>query len=89
MVALVVPTEIPRSVSSAEVLAPPIWILVALSVLVRTSLLPTMLASTFVDGVTYVPDQLTRAINSTFALASDHHELEDYLRDLARSELTT
>lgn len=42
-----------------------------------------LLASTFVDGVTFVPDQLTRAINCTFALASDHDELADYLRQLA------
>jgi hypothetical protein len=44
------------------------------------------LASTFVDGVTFVPDQLTRAINSTWSLASDHLGLGDYLRDLAASE---
>ncbi|MFL6089376.1 MAG: T3SS (YopN, CesT) and YbjN peptide-binding chaperone 1 [Aeromicrobium sp.] len=41
-----------------------------------------LLASTFVDGVTFVPDQLTRAINNTFALASDHEKLGDYLRSL-------
>ncbi|HUQ00005.1 MAG TPA: hypothetical protein VM093_06030 [Aeromicrobium sp.] len=46
-----------------------------------------LLASTFVDGVTFVPDQLTRAINSTFALASDHETLGDYLRQLSDSEL--
>lgn len=42
-----------------------------------------LLASTFVDGVTFVPDQLTRAINATFSLASDHKELGTYLRELA------
>ena len=46
-----------------------------------------LLASTFVDGVTFVPDQLTRAINATFALASDHDELGEYLRELAGSSL--
>ncbi len=45
-----------------------------------------LLASTFVDGITFVPDQLTRAINSTFALASDHESLGEYLRELAGSE---
>ena len=45
-------------------------------------------ASTFVDGVTFVPDQLTRTINSTSAPASDHDSLGDYLRELAGSELT-
>jgi hypothetical protein len=46
-----------------------------------------LLASTFVDGVTFVPDQLTRAITSTFALASDHDGLGDYLRELADADL--
>ena len=46
-----------------------------------------LLASTFVDGVTFVPDQLSRAITSTFALASDHEALGEYLRGLAESEL--
>lgn len=41
-----------------------------------------LLASTFVDGVTFVPDQLTRAIVNTFALASDHAGLGDYLQEL-------
>lgn len=45
-----------------------------------------LLASTFVDGVTFVPDQLTRAINSAWALASDHEELGAYLRDLAGTD---
>ena len=48
-----------------------------------------LLASTFVDGVTFVPDQLTRAINSTWSLANDHENLGEYLRELADSGLTS
>ena len=48
-----------------------------------------LVASTFVDGVTFVPDQLTRAINATWALASDHDELDAYLRDLADAGATS
>ena len=48
-----------------------------------------LLASTFVDGVTFVPDQLTRAINCTWSLANDHEELGSYLRDLAKADATS